>query len=164
MYLYQSMGGYLYHMAIHFFHIFRNNDTHILTSNYAYEIASRLLSTPRMVLILQCSLCCEVCSTSCQTVLCRAVLCKGYHKPKDPCCHMLHIHLPYHIQEELPCTVIVYLGMAINSAIALSSQAIVRQSKKKENSRQSHRQDLTPHMLLAHLNIQLLDDLNAAFE
>jgi hypothetical protein len=78
---------------------------------------------------------------------------KGYHKPKNPCCHMLHIHLPLRTQEERPCPAIVYLGMAINSAKALSSQAVVRQRKKKDDSHQSHGHNLTLDMLLAHLDV-----------
>lgn len=92
-----------------------------------------LLSTPRMVILRRCSLCCDICSTSCQTVLCRAVLCKGYHKPENPCCHVLHIHLPCHTQEERPCTVIVHTGMDVAAAVALTPQ-VVRQRKKEDDS------------------------------
>ena len=83
----------------------------------------------------------------------RAVLCKGYHKPKNPCCHMLHTHLPCHTQEETPCTVIVYAGMNVAAVVALTPQAIVRQRKKEDDSHQSHWQDLAPYMLLAHFDI-----------
>ena len=137
-----------------------------VTSNYTKEIASMLLSTPCVVILLQCPLCCDVCFTS-FVRLCCPVLCyvKGYHKPENPCFHMLHIHLPPLTQEERPCNPIVYLGgMTTNPAAALKPQAIVRQREKYDRGHEGHRQKLTHDMLLAHLNIQLLDNLDAALE